>query len=118
MAGEIEDIVKAGDGALVKVIIETCYLTDEQKIAAARCARDAGAYFVKTSTGYGPAGASLDDVALLAREVTGIRIKASGGIRTYEQAYAFIEAGASRIGASAWPGHCRRRAVSCQTLTI
>lgn len=102
-AAEIRAVVKASGGATVKVIIETCYLTDEQKIAAARYVRDAGAGFVKTSTGYGPTGARLEDVALLAREVPGIRIKASGGIRTYEQARAFIEAGASRIGTSAGP---------------
>jgi deoxyribose-phosphate aldolase len=103
VAGEIGAVVDASGGALVKVIIETCYLTDEQKIAAARYVRDAGADFVKTSTGYGPSGARLEDIALLAREVSGIRIKASGGIRTYEQALAFLEAGASRIGSSAGP---------------
>ncbi len=63
--------------------------------------RDAGADFIKTSTGYGPAGARLEDIALLKREVPGIKIKASGGIRTLEQAMAFVEAGASRIGTSA-----------------
>jgi deoxyribose-phosphate aldolase len=103
VAGEIEAVVDASGGAIVKVIIETCYLTDDQKIAAARYVRGAGADFVKTSTGYGPSGARPEDVALLAREVTGIRIKASGGIRTYEQARAFLEAGASRIGTSAGP---------------
>ncbi len=103
VAGEIEEVVDASCGAAVKVIIETCYLTDDQKIAAARYVRGAGADFVKTSTGYGPAGARLEDVTLLAREVSGILIKASGGIRTYEQARAFLEAGASRIGTSAGP---------------
>jgi deoxyribose-phosphate aldolase len=103
VAGEIEAVVDASCGAIVKVIIETCYLTDDQKIIAARFARDTGADFVKTSTGYGPSGARLEDVVLLAREVPGLPIKASGGIRTYEQARAFLEAGASRIGASAGP---------------
>ena len=103
VAGEIEAVVNASCGAIVKVIVETCYLTDEQKIAAARYARDAGAEFVKTSTGYGPAGARPEDVRLLAREVPGIRIKASGGIRTYEQAWKFLKAGASRIGTSSGP---------------
>jgi deoxyribose-phosphate aldolase len=102
-AAEIRVVVEASGSATVKVIIETCYLTDEQIIAAARYVRSAGAGFVKTSTGYGPAGARLEDVALLAREVPGLRIKASGGIRTYEQARAFIDAGASRIGTSAGP---------------
>jgi deoxyribose-phosphate aldolase len=103
IAREIEAVVNASCGAIVKVIIETCYLTDEQKIVAARYARDTGADFVKTSTGYGPSGAKLEDVALLAREVPGIAIKASGGIRTLDQARAFIGAGASRIGTSAGP---------------
>jgi deoxyribose-phosphate aldolase len=102
-AGEIVAMVDACGGDVLKVIIETCYLTDDQKIAAARYVRDAGADFIKTSTGYGPSGARLEDIALLLREVPGIRIKASGGIRTYEQARAFVEAGASRIGASAGP---------------
>jgi deoxyribose-phosphate aldolase len=102
-AGEIKAVVEACGSATVKVIIETCYLTDDQKVAAARYVRDAGAGFVKTSTGYGPSGARLEDIALLLREVPGIRIKASGGIRTCEQARAFVEAGVSRIGASAGP---------------
>jgi deoxyribose-phosphate aldolase len=97
------DIVEASRGAVVKIIIETCYLTDAEKIIAGRLVRQSGADFVKTSTGYGPSGARLEDIALLAQEVPGIRIKASGGIRTYEQARAFVGAGASRIGTSAGP---------------
>ncbi len=88
-------------GKLLKVIIETAYLSaDEIKTAALIC-RDAGADFVKTSTGFAPSGARLEDVRLL-REVlpAEIRIKASGGIKTKEQALAFIEAGADRIGTS------------------
>jgi len=100
---EIAGVVEAAGGATVKAIIETCYLTDAEKVVAARLAKEAGAGFVKTSTGYGPAGARLEDVALLRREVPGIRIKASGGIRTYAQAKAFVDAGASRIGTSAGP---------------
>ncbi len=100
---DIAGIVDAAGGATVKIIIETCYLTDAQKVEAGLIVKGAGADFVKTSTGYGPAGARLEDIALLKREVPGIKIKASGGIRTLEQAMAFVEAGASRIGTSAGP---------------
>lgn len=87
--------------ALVKVIIETCYLTGEEKVTACRLARDAGACFVKTSTGFGGGGAIVEDVALM-RAAVGpeMGVKASGGIKTAEQALAMIEAGASRIGTS------------------
>ncbi|OPY29347.1 MAG: Deoxyribose-phosphate aldolase [Methanocella sp. PtaU1.Bin125] len=104
---DVEGVVDAAAGATVKIIIETCYLTDARKVEAGRIVRDAGADFVKTSTGYGPSGARLEDVALLKREVPGIKIKASGGIRTFEQAWALVEAGASRIGASAGPSIVR-----------
>ncbi len=85
----------------VKVILETSRLTDEEKIAGTRVAKEAGADFVKTSTGFGPSGATAHDVALL-RETVGdeMGVKAAGGIRDYETAIAMIEAGASRIGAS------------------
>ncbi|CAJ35971.1 deoxyribose-phosphate aldolase [Methanocella arvoryzae] len=97
---DIRTVVKVSGSAAVKVIIETCYLTDEQKVLAARTAKKCGAAFVKTSTGYGPSGARLEDVRLIREAVPDILIKASGGIRTYEQAKAFTEAGASRIGTS------------------
>lgn len=100
---EINEIVNASAGATVKIIIETGYLTDEQKVHAAKLVRNAGAPFVKTSTGYGPSGAKFEDVELIKREVPGIKIKASGGIRTFEQAKKLIDAGASRIGTSAGP---------------
>ncbi|MGX5357837.1 deoxyribose-phosphate aldolase [Kocuria sp. KH4] len=91
-------------GAALKVIIETCLLTDEQKVLACRAAVAAGADFVKTSTGFSTAGATVEDVRLM-RETVGpdIGVKASGGIRTREDALAMIEAGASRIGASSGP---------------
>ncbi len=100
---DIHRVMKAAGCATVKVIIETCYLTEEQKIQAALAAKKMGAKFVKTSTGYGPGGATLEDVRLLKKTVPDLLIKASGGIRTYEQAIAFVEAGASRIGTSAGP---------------
>jgi deoxyribose-phosphate aldolase len=89
-------------GAIVKVIIEAALLTDDEKVRACELARDAGADFVKTSTGFGPGGATTHDVALIARVVGGqLGVKASGGIRDYAQARAMIAAGATRIGASA-----------------
>ena len=90
-----------GNGKL-KVIIETCLLTDEEKVRVCEIAKEAGADFVKTSTGFSTGGATVHDVALM-RETVGpdMGVKASGGIRTLEDALAMIEAGASRIGASA-----------------
>ncbi len=90
------------NGAILKVIIEAALLTDEEKVAACQLAKVAGADFVKTSTGFGPGGATAEDVALM-RRVVGPKmgVKASGGIRTYADAQKMIAAGASRIGASA-----------------
>ena len=99
---DIERVVKAShDRALVKVIIETCLLTDEEKVMACTAAKEAGADFVKTSTGFSTGGATVEDIRLM-RETVGseMGVKASGGIRTYEDAAAMIEAGATRIGAS------------------
>lgn len=88
--------------ALLKVIIETALLIDADKVTVCNLARIAGADFVKTSTGFARSGATVADVALLRRTVgPKMGVKAAGGIRTYEQALAMIEAGASRIGASA-----------------
>lgn len=89
-------------GALVKVIIETALLSDEEKAAACRLAQVAGAEFVKTSTGFGPGGATVEDVALM-RRVVGpeMGVKASGGVRNYADVQAMVAAGATRIGASA-----------------
>jgi deoxyribose-phosphate aldolase len=105
---DIRAVVQAAEGALVKVIIETCLLTDEQKELACRLAEEAGAHFVKTSTGFSTGGATVEDVALM-RRVVGDRlgVKASGGIRTREDAERMIAAGASRIGASASVTICK-----------
>ena len=98
----VEAAMSERQDALVKVIIETCYLTDEEKAAACMLARDAGAHFVKTSTGFGTGGATVEDVALMRKTVgPDMGVKASGGIKNALQALAMIEAGASRIGASA-----------------
>jgi len=101
---DIEQVVAAAHGgdAIVKVILETALLTDEEKIIGCELSRDAGAEFVKTSTGFGPGGATTDDVALMRRVVgAGMGVKASGGIGTRQDAAAMIAAGATRIGASA-----------------
>lgn len=87
--------------ALLKVIIETCYLSDEQIVISCLLAKKAGATFVKTSTGFGPAGAKAEHISLMRKTVgPKLGVKASGGIRTKEQALEMIQAGANRIGAS------------------
>lgn len=99
---DIRAVVTAAKGKLVKVIIETCYLTDPQKVMACKAAAEAGADFVKTSTGFGTGGATVQDVALMKASILKeMHVKASGGIRTWEQASAVIEAGAERLGVSA-----------------
>jgi deoxyribose-phosphate aldolase len=102
VAEDIAAVVRAAGGCPVKVILETCYLTEEEKVRACLLAVKAGAAFVKTSTGYGSAGATVADLQLMRKTVgKGIGVKAAGGIRTLADALAMIEAGASRIGASA-----------------
>ena len=99
---DIRAVVNAASGRLVKVILETCYLTPDEIVHACETASKAGANFVKTSTGFGSGGAKVEDVALMRRSIPDTMcVKASGGIHTYQEALALIEAGASRIGASA-----------------
>ena len=98
---DIRAVVEAAKGTLVKVIIETCLLTDDEKVKACQLAQKAGADFVKTSTGFSTGGATVADVALMRKTVgPDMGVKASGGARSYEDALAFIKAGATRIGAS------------------
>lgn len=98
----VEAVKKINPGAKVKVILETCYLSPSEKVTACELARDAGADFVKTSTGFGPGGATVEDVKLMKKLVGNVMgIKAAGGIRDLKTALAMIEAGATRIGASA-----------------
>jgi len=97
---DIRGVVEACKGKPVKVIIETCYLTNEEKIAACVISELAGASFVKTSTGFGPAGATVEDVNLMKWSAPKLSVKASGGIRSYNQAIDLIKAGATRIGTS------------------
>lgn len=99
---DIEAVVEvAKDKALLKVIIETCLLTDEEKVKACELSKEAGADYVKTSTGFSTGGATIEDVKLM-RETVGeeMGVKASGGVRSLEDAKNFIKAGATRLGAS------------------
>lgn len=98
---DIRAVVVASSGKLVKVIIESCLLTDEEKVRVCLLAKKAGADFVKTSTGFSISGATTHDVALMRKTVgTSMGVKASGGIRTREDLVAMIDAGANRIGTS------------------
>ena len=98
---EVEAAVTAARGGVVKVILETGYLDDQQKVRAAQLAAEAGAHFVKTSTGYGLRGATVEDIKLLRSTLPrGVGVKASGGIKTLEDTLRLLEAGANRIGTS------------------
>lgn len=98
---DIRAVVEAGGGKLVKVIIETALLTDEEKVTACQLAQRAGADFVKTCTGFSGGAASVHDIALMRKTVgPDMGVKASGGVRDYASAVALIEAGATRIGTS------------------
>ena len=101
ITAEIAAIKAACKGKLLKVIIETCLLTDEEKIALCKCVSDSGADYIKTSTGFSKAGATFHDVELFAKHVAPhVKIKAAGGISSLEDAEKFIELGASRLGTS------------------
>ena len=98
---EIAAVKAACKGKLLKVIIETCLLTDEEKIQLCKCVSDSGADYIKTSTGFSTAGATFEDVALFAKYVAPhVKIKAAGGISSLEDAEKFITLGASRLGTS------------------
>ncbi|GFP18867.1 deoxyribose-phosphate aldolase [Candidatus Hakubella thermalkaliphila] len=98
---DIASVVKAANGRVVKVILETGLLTDEEKVKASLLAKEAGASFVKTCTGFGPGAATVEDIALLRKTVgEKMGVKASGGVKDYETARRMIEAGANRIGTS------------------
>lgn len=98
---EISDVITATPDSIHKIIIETCYLTDDEKMNASRAIMNAGAEFIKTSTGFGSAGAVVKDVVLIRSVTEGrIGIKAAGGIKTLKNAMEFINAGATRIGTS------------------
>lgn len=105
---QAKPIVAVTPGRIVKIIIETCYLTDAEKILAAKLVKESGAGFVKTSTGFGPLGATVEDVKLL-RKVVGpdFGVKASGGIKTKAEAESMVKAGANRLGTSSGVDICR-----------
>ncbi|MGM9958684.1 MAG: deoxyribose-phosphate aldolase [Erysipelotrichaceae bacterium] len=99
---EIRELKNACGDKILKVIIETCYLTEEEKIELCHCVTDGGADFIKTSTGFGSAGATFDDIKLFRKHIgPGVKIKAAGGIRTYEDIVTYIELGCDRLGCSA-----------------
>jgi len=98
---EIRAIKQAIGDHILKVIVEVCYLTEEEKIALCRCVTDAGADFIKTSTGFGTGGATLEDIAIFKANIgPNVRMKAAGGVRTAEAVAAYLEAGCDRIGTS------------------
>lgn len=105
---DIKEVKKACGQALLKVIIETCLLTDEEKVKACELAKEAGADYVKTSTGFSTGGANAHDVELMRKTVgDSMGVKASGGIRDKETAQKMVEAGASRLGTSATIAICK-----------
>ncbi|MDR1566936.1 MAG: deoxyribose-phosphate aldolase [Treponema sp.] len=98
---EIKAIKKTAGDKILKVIVETCYLTREEKIRMCEIVTGAGAGYIKTSTGLGPAGATLEDILLFKEHIgPGVKIKAAGGVRTREDMAAYLEAGCDRIGTS------------------
>lgn len=99
---ELKAVRRACEGCCLKVIIETCFFTEEEKIRACKLVTECGAEFIKTSTGFGSAGAALEDIALMRAHIGAeVKIKAAGGIRTREQMEAYLTAGCDRIGTSA-----------------
>jgi deoxyribose-phosphate aldolase len=99
---EVRQVVAAADGALVKVILENAYLTDEQKVLACKAVEAAGADYVKTSTGFAPSGATVEDIRLMRASVSPkVKVKAAHGVRTLDALLDVMEAGAERCGATA-----------------
>ena len=108
VCNDIKEVKKACGQALLKVIIETCLLTDEEKVKACELAKEAGADYVKTSTGFSTGGANAHDVELMRKTVgDSMGVKASGGIRDKETAEKMVKAGASRLGTSATVAICK-----------
>ena len=102
VTGEIKALKATCGDKILKVIIETCYLTDSEKIALCKCITDGGADYIKTSTGFGSSGASIEDIQLFKKHIgPNVKIKAAGGIRSISDMKAYIAEGCSRIGASA-----------------
>ena len=97
---EIRAVRAACAGKILKVIIETCLLTEEEKIRMCEIVSESGADYIKTSTGFSTGGATFDDIALFAKHVRGLRIKAAGGIKSVDDAERFLDLGANRLGTS------------------
>lgn len=98
---EIRALREASKGHILKVIVETCYLTEEEKIALCKCVTDAGADHIKTSTGFGTGGATIEDIELFKQHIgPDVKMKASGGVKTLEDLTKFLDAGCDRIGSS------------------
>jgi deoxyribose-phosphate aldolase len=98
---DIRGVVKVAEGCIVKVILENCYLTEEEKMRACQWITQTGAHFVKTSTAYAEGGATLEDVRLMYAAVEGkCQVKAAGGVRTIDQVLEFLKAGARRFGST------------------
>ncbi|MEG2699845.1 MAG: deoxyribose-phosphate aldolase, partial [Hungatella sp.] len=98
---EIRQMKQLAGSLIVKVIVETCFLSAEEKIALCKCVTEAGADYIKTSTGFGTAGAVLEDIVLFKAQIgPNVKIKASGGIKTKDDMKKFLEAGCSRLGTS------------------
>ncbi|MFN2399366.1 MAG: deoxyribose-phosphate aldolase [Gemmatimonadaceae bacterium] len=98
---DVEGVVRAADGRVVKVITENCYLTNVEKVRACRWIADSGAHFVKTSTAYAAGGATLDDVRLMYGALKGMcQVKAAGGVRTLDEILEYLQAGARRFGST------------------
>lgn len=98
---EIREMKHICGDHILKVIVETCYLTDEEKVAMCKAVTNAGADYIKTSTGFGTAGATLEDIKIFKTNIgPDVKIKAAGGIRTKDEMVAYIEAGCDRIGCS------------------
>ena len=100
LLSEINGVKAAADGRLVKVIVETCYLTEQEKVEISKTVAKSDADFIKTSTGFGTGGATREDVALLKANTTGKKVKAAGGIASIKDAEDFIALGAERLGTS------------------
>ena len=102
---EIRALRKVTEGKILKVIVETCYLTEEEKVEVCKCVTNAGADYIKTSTGFGTEGATYEDIELFKANIgRDVKIKAAGGIKTAEQAAKYIESGCDRVGASSVVG--------------
>ena len=102
---EIKELRNITKGKILKVIVETCYLTEEEKRKVCKCVTNAGADYIKTSTGFGTAGATIEDIKLFKEEIgPNVAIKAAGGIKTAKQAEEYIKCGCDRVGASSVVG--------------